>query len=164
MRDPFLACDLSREEARRLIARAHRETGGSNKRILDFLRNHDLRAIPDPRAGGARKDEEVPMSRRLILVLTSLAAALIAIAVMMVVPRSATAQERRPRPDVVLIRCDVGSSGFRVTGYSGSTSAPTKKSDNCAETISQLGEEGFSLQDARSLDVNDGSLVYLLER
>ena len=56
VRDPFLARELSRDDARRLVERLHAECGGSYKRLaerldlaggdykrlLNFLRNHDL--------------------------------------------------------------------------------------------------------------------------
>ena len=50
---------------------------------------------------------------------------------------------------MVLLKCD---SGFKVTLYQGNTSAPTKKSGDCAESVSRLVREGFTITNVGHYD------------
>jgi hypothetical protein len=71
--------------------------------------------------------------------------------------------EARNRYDIVFVRCDV-NAGFRVQAYTGSAAAPSRNSDNCAETISVLNRDGFSVEQVSKFDVEKGFLVYMLVR
>ncbi len=66
--------------------------------------------------------------------------------------------------DLIIMRCDVKSSGFAITSYSASTSAPAKKTDNCAEMLSNLHRDGFAVVEIGYFDVEGGYMVYTLGR
>ena len=103
------------------------------------------------------------MKRPLSLVLLATAAAA-ALAVTALATRTPAAEERRIKRDVILMRCDNGSSGFKITSYSSSASAPSKSVDNCAETLSTLHRDGFEIADIGYVDADDGYLVLVLGR
>lgn len=103
------------------------------------------------------------------LVVTLLVAAIV-IAVSLAgvaLSRRAVAQEPsiragHPRGDVVMLRC--GTSGrFVVAAYQGSTGAPTKKSDQCPQALSDLLKDGFKL-DSRGYDHEAETVVFTLMR
>ena len=102
------------------------------------------------------------MSRKLVYLLAGAFVVVLAAASLGVLSEPAAA-EGRNRYDIVFLRCDV-SSGFRVLAYTGSAGAPSKSSDNCAETISVLNRDGFSVEQVLDFDIEKGFLVYMLIR
>ncbi len=67
------------------------------------------------------------------------------------------------RGDVVMIRCDTSSPDLRVSAYQGSAAAPAKHSGSCAESISLLLKDGFSIRDmGRYSDQTMGYMVITL--
>jgi hypothetical protein len=49
--------------------------------------------------------------------------------------------------DVILMRCATVGSELSVMAWGASSSAPSKRSDNCAEVLSQLLKSGFTIED-----------------
>jgi len=66
--------------------------------------------------------------------------------------------------EVIMMRCDPGPSGFEVTTYSHSMSAPSRRVDNCPEVLSLLNRDGFRVLNISRFDVEGGYLVYTLVR
>jgi hypothetical protein len=73
------------------------------------------------------------------------------------------AQEARQR-DIIVIRCNVTATGFKLVGYEASTSAPTQRTENCPETISRLLRDNFVLHDIGYFDMDSDFMVYTLSR
>ena len=70
------------------------------------------------------------------------------LALIVTLPREAVAQPsaQASGADVVMMRCESRSQGFFVTSYQGSTAAPSKKTDNCPQTLSDLQGDGFTIR------------------
>jgi hypothetical protein len=100
--------------------------------------------------------------KKLVTITLVVAAAVATLATSALV-RGPAAQQRTKR-DVIMMRCEAGSSGFKVTSYSASASAPSKKADNCAESVSTLHRDGFMIEDAGYVDAEDGYMVLVLVR
>ena len=66
--------------------------------------------------------------------------------------------------DVIMMRCVTDGPRFAVTGFDGSSQAPGKKSDSCAEELSLLLREGFTVRDVGHSDVDKKYLVVTLTR
>ena len=67
--------------------------------------------------------------------------------------------------DVVMIRCNVATVEPVVGSFQGSTSAPGKKSGNCAESLSLLMRDGFQIRDIGHYDDEKlGFVLYTLVR
>lgn len=97
------------------------------------------------------------MSKRMLL---SLLGAVTLVAAAVASFRS-EAQQAPAQREVIMIRCDLE---FNVDSYQGSASAPGKRAANCAENISLLHRDGFSVEDVGHFDVGDGALVYTMVR
>lgn len=68
-------------------------------------------------------------------------------------------------PDVILMRCDTSGSNFKVTAYQQSASAPSSRSTSCAENLSYLARDGFSIVNVGNFDFEkSGYSVYFLSR
>ena len=107
-------------------------------------------------------------ARTWTLVKVALGAA-IAVAVMLAANHLVRAQAggggRPGNADVVLLRCNTGGPGFPVTAYQGSTTAPSKKADACAEELWLLIKEGFAIRDTGHYFYDkDYFVVYTLMR
>jgi hypothetical protein len=102
------------------------------------------------------------MRKPFSLILLAVVAAL-ALAVGALATRTPAAEERIKR-DLILMRCSSGSSGFKITSYSASASAPSKTADNCAETLSTLHRDGFGIADIGYVDADDGYMIVVLGR
>jgi hypothetical protein len=92
-------------------------------------------------------------------------AALIAICIALAagtLSHEATAQQERAGGDVILMRCKAVGD-FSVTGFSGSSGAPTKQSNSCPEALSLLGKDGFRKEKV-SLSEDANFLVFILVR
>ena len=76
---------------------------------------------------------------------------------------SSTVQTADEKGDIVLLSCGRGATSFRMTAYQGSTSAPAKKTDNCAQTLSDLAKEGFVIYHIARNEEAD-MMVYTLTR
>ena len=85
-----------------------------------------------------------------ILVAATVAAVLVLSSTLFVSSGSPTGKEGR---DVVLLRCNTNDAAFSATGYKGSAGTPSKRSDNCAENVSQLMKDGFSIRDIGHYDM-----------
>ena len=58
----------------------------------------------------------------------------------------------RSDAQVILLRCSVGGSEFRVSLYQGSPSAPASRDSQCAANIALLIQEGFQIRDVGHYD------------
>lgn len=91
------------------------------------------------------------MKNRLTLVLLGFALALCAAVAIGSLVQDASAQDSGRQAvsssnDVVMVRCAVGASGFKVATYQGSVTAPAKRSDDCPQTLALLGKDGFRIR------------------
>jgi hypothetical protein len=68
------------------------------------------------------------------------------------------------RGDVIIMRCATDDARFAVTAFTGSTQAPGKKSELCAEELSLLFREGFAIRDVGHSDVDKKYVVLTLTR
>lgn len=66
--------------------------------------------------------------------------------------------------EVIMMRCSIDQSRFKVVAFEGSPSAPVKKSEICPEELSLLLKEGFTIRDAIHSDFDQKFAVYLLVR
>ena len=91
-------------------------------------------------------------SRRntVIFSVAAVAAALILSSTLFV---SSGGQTGRGGRDVVMLRCNTNDAVFSATGYKGSAGTPSKRSDNCAENVSQLMKDGFAIRDIGHYDM-----------
>ena len=69
-----------------------------------------------------------------------------------------------PAADVIMLRCSIDGSDFRVTAYEGSPAAPVKKSNQCPEELSLLLKERFVIRDVIRSDFEKKFVVYTLVR
>jgi len=99
---------------------------------------------------------------KLVSITLVVAAAAAALAISALV--GGPAAQQRTKRDVIMIQCQAGSQGFRITSYSASASAPSKKADNCAETVSTLHRDGFLIEDVGYVDAENGYMVLVLVR
>ena len=65
--------------------------------------------------------------------------------------------------DVILMRCDTVGSELSVLAWGASSSSPSKRSDNCAEVLSILLKDGFTIKDIGHNNDAD-QVVYTLMR
>ena len=63
--------------------------------------------------------------------------------------------------DVVMRRCNTGDTVFSATGYKGSSGTPSKRSDNCAENVSQLLKDGCAIRDVGHYDMEKAGYVVI---
>lgn len=78
---------------------------------------------------------------------------------------SSGADDAKPfRGDVIMMRCATDDAGFAVTGFTGSSQAPGKKSDLCPEELSLLLREGFAIRNVGHSDVDKKYVVLTLTR
>jgi hypothetical protein len=82
------------------------------------------------------------------LVLAAAAPGVIALLTSAVTPDTfATPARASGSSEVIMMKCSTPSSGFEVKAYTRSTTAPDKKSNNCAEALSKVLESGFTIRD-----------------
>jgi len=103
------------------------------------------------------------MGKRLSSLLAAAAVFFVAMLLVVRLATPAVAEKDRSKADVILIGCDIGSSGFTVGAYSASSGAPAKTADNCAEMISKLNRDGFD-GDIIPLDTSPRYVVIMLSR
>ena len=96
----------------------------------------------------------------LILVL----ATVLAVTFIVTTPSMSQSRKISKNHEVILMRCEMKGSGFNVTNYGYSQSAPTKSTDNCAEALSVSDRNGFVIMDVQQFNSGDGYLVYTLAR
>lgn len=63
--------------------------------------------------------------------------------------------------DVVMMRCNTSDSTFGATAYKGSSGTPSRRSDNCAENVSQLLKDGFAIRDIGHYDREKSGYVVI---
>lgn len=63
--------------------------------------------------------------------------------------------------DVVILRCRLATE-IAVVSYAASTGAPAKKSDSCAQALSQLLKDGFRIKQYGISDGTDYAVYTLL--
>lgn len=98
---------------------------------------------------------------RSIAAVIALAAAAAGLAALVSAP--VTAQSRGG--DVIIIRCNLTTAEPVVAAFQGSTSAPGKKTGNCADALSILMKDGFALRDIGHYDDEKlGFVLYTLVR
>jgi hypothetical protein len=66
--------------------------------------------------------------------------------------RAATGASANPDAQVILLRCSVGGTDFRVSLYQGSPSSPASRDPLCAANIALLIQEGFEIRDVGHYD------------
>jgi len=78
---------------------------------------------------------------------------------------SSGADDAKPfRGDVIMMRCATDDARFAVSAFAGSTQAPGKKSEVCAEELAMLFREGFAIRDVGHSDVEKNYVVFTLTR
>jgi hypothetical protein len=103
--------------------------------------------------------------RRAAPALAVLAAVAIATQFFLELPGQQTAAASPQRKgDIVMVRCDSAGASFNVTGFLGSTAAPSKKSKSCPETLALLMKDGFSVEDIGHYDLKTSFVLYTLVR
>lgn len=75
-----------------------------------------------------------------------------------------SADEKPFGGDVIMMRCVTDGPRFAVTAFEGSSQAPGKKSDSCAEELSLLLRGGFTVRDVGHSDVDKKYVVVTLTR
>lgn len=68
------------------------------------------------------------------------------------------------RGDVIMMRCATDDARFAVTAFRGSSQAPGKKADICAEELSLLLRDGFAIRNVGHSDVDKKYVVFTLAR
>ena len=97
------------------------------------------------------------------LAMPLVAAAIALIAVFATATLSTPSAQTKSQRDVVILRCAASTSGIEIVSYSQSSSAPAKRASSCAETISTLHRDGFSVEMAAP-DSEEGHWSYLMVR
>lgn len=95
---------------------------------------------------------------------TTLLAVLVVVVLGSLIFSTSSMSESNVKHTLILMRCEMIGNDFRVTTYSGSQSAPSRTTDNCAETLANLHRDGFTLENIGYFYTGEGYIVYTLVR
>ena len=104
------------------------------------------------------------MQRTTRIALAGAALVVLSMAVMLLTQSVTASTPRSPSGEVILMRCNTGGKVFFTAAYQGSSTAPSKRSDECPENLSLLLKEGFSIRDIGHYDFENDFVVYTLIR